>query len=413
VGCSLYGAANDTSMDRFQQARAVIALAIGGAVLAGAPAAPAAEPSTTRSVAASAPAAFPMAMDSGTRFVRERTQARRDISRAEAELSVATELQQGIQAQVDTLSAEMARLDVEAQAASAQVAAAQLRVAALAATAYKRAGGGQIDATIEAARSAQDVLDLSWSMRIIEGSGDYALDVFLWHDTMLKGIVEHLAAVTQQRADAQDDLEAAIAHEADMRELRDSARARLAAAQDGIASFHRAARTAGSPILGPSLLSAGDLAAFVRARGGTPQLSVSLEALAQIYIEESAAVGVRGDVAWAQSILETGWFEFANSMVDPEDNNFAGVGACDTCKGGFSFPDARSGVRAQMQLLRVYVDDGVGRDSLGKPLLLPGTLRLSFRGDVQSWWDLTGTWATANTYGNRVYDLYNRMVAAS
>ena len=219
--------------------------------------------------------------------------------------------------------------------------------------------------------------------------------------------------MTQQRADAQDDLDAAIAHEADMRELRDSARARLAAAQDGIASFHRAARTAGSPILGPSLLSAGDLAAFVRARGGTPQLSVSLEALAQIYIEESAAVGVRGDVAWAQSILETGWFEFAKSMVDPEDNNFAGVGACDTCKGGFSFPDARSGVRAQMQLLRVYVDDGVGRDSLGKPLLLPGTLRLSFRGDVQSWWDLTGTWATANTYGNRVYDLYNRMVAAS
>ena len=81
----------------------------------------------------------------------------------------------------------MARLDVEAQAASAQVAAAQLRVAALAATAYKQAGGGQIDATIEAARSAEDVLDLSWSMRIIEGSGDYALDVFLWHDTMHNG----------------------------------------------------------------------------------------------------------------------------------------------------------------------------------------------------------------------------------
>ena len=100
-------------------------------------------------------------------------------------------------------------------------------------------------------------------------------------------------------------------------------------------------------------------------------------------------------------------------MVEPEDNNFAGVGACDTCKGGFSFPDARSGVRAQMQLLRMYVDDGVGRDSLGNPLLLPGTLRLCFRGDVQSWWDLTGTWATAYNYGNRVYGLYNRMVAAS
>ena len=376
-------------------------------------AAGAAEPSTTRSAAATAPAAFPMAMDSGTRFVRERAQARRDISRAEAELSVASARQQGIQEQVDALTAEQTRLDGEAQAASAQVDAARLRVAALAATAYKQAGGGEVDASLEAARSAQDVLDLSWSMRVIRSSGDYALDVFTWHDTVHKGLVEQLTSVTQQRTEAEGDLAAAIDHEADMRALRDSARGRLSEAQNGIAAFHAAARTASSPIMGPSRLSAGAMAAFVRARGGAPQLSVSLEALAQIYIEEGDAVGVRGDVAWAQSILETGWFEFANSMVDPEDNNFAGIGACDTCKGGFPFPDARSGVRAQMQLLRVYVDDEVGRDSLGKPLLLPGTLRLSFRGDVQSWWDLTGTWATANTYGNRVYELYNRMVAAS
>ena len=60
--------------------------------------------------------------------------------------------------------------------------------------------------------------------------------------------------------------------------------------------------------------------------------------------------------AFAQSIVETGYFGFRNSMVDPENNNFAGIGACDTCKHGFSFPDARTGVRAQMQLLRVYVD---------------------------------------------------------
>jgi hypothetical protein len=165
--------------------------------------------------------------------------------------------------------------------------------------------------------------------------------------------------------------------------------------------------------MGPNMLSAGQLAAFVSAHGGRPHISVSIEALAQIYIEEGQKVGVRGDVAFAQSILETGWFEFNKSMVDPSDNNFAGVGACDTCKKGYSFPNARIGVRAQVQLLRIYVDRDVTVNSLPDPVLLPGSLRLGFRGRVHSWWDLTGRWATASNYGNALYDLYNRMVAAS
>ena len=61
----------------------------------------------------------------------------------------------------------------------------------------------------------------------------------------------------------------------------------------------------------------------------------------------------------------------------------------------------------------IYVDREVDRESLADPLLLPGTLRLGFRGRVQTWWDLTGTWATASNYGNAVYRVYNRMVAAS
>ena len=97
-------------------------------------------------------------------------------------------------------------------------------------------------------------------------------------------------------------------------------------------------------------------------------------------------------------------------MVEPEDNNYAGIGACDSCTRGFRFPDARTGVRAQMQLLRVYVDADVTVDSLPDPLVLPKTLRLGFRGRVQSWWDLTGTWATAKDYGIRVYQLYLTIV---
>ena len=111
-------------------------------------------------------------------------------------------------------------------------------------------------------------------------------------------------------------------------------------------------------ILGPTLVGADELAAWFNAkpppcehdrahRGAHPLLRRG----------RSAAVGVRADIAFAQSMLETGGFSFpAGGQVLGTDNNFAGMGACDSCHGGNRFPDARTGVRAQLQQLRVYAD---------------------------------------------------------
>ena len=66
-----------------------------------------------------------------------------------------------------------------------------------------------------------------------------------------------------------------------------------------------------------------------------------------------------------------------------------------------------------MQLLRVYVDPKFPDPAYTDEILLPGTLTLGFRGKVQTWWDLWGTWATGALYGQRVYDIYERMVAFS
>ena len=81
---------------------------------------------------------------------------------------------------------------------------------------------------------------------------------------------------------------------------------------------------------------------------------------------------MRGDVAFAQSILETGGF--ANPGSAATDNNFAGIGWCDSCKHGFNFPDAQTGVRAQLQLLRIYVDPTFPDADYKDPILLTGTL---------------------------------------
>jgi hypothetical protein len=138
---------------------------------------------------------------------------------------------------------------------------------------------------------------------------------------------------------------------------------------------------------------------------------VPLDELAQDYVTEGNSAGVRGDVAFAQSILETGGFSFpGGGQVLVNDNNFAGIGACDSCKHGFSFESALIGVRAQMQDLRIYVDPNLTVTTLKDPLVMPKMLNLGFRGRVQTWWDLWGTWATGAFYGQRVYDIYTRMV---
>ena len=131
-------------------------------------------------------------------------------------------------------------------------------------------------------------------------------------------------------------------------------RTRIAVALAGIHDFQTAATSATSPILGPSRLTAKQMSDYVVAQNYRPNITVPIEVLAQIYLDEGARTGVRGDVAFAQSILETGGF--ANPGSAATNNNFAGIGWCDSCKHGIDFPDAKTGVRAQLQLLRIYVD---------------------------------------------------------
>jgi septal ring factor EnvC (AmiA/AmiB activator) len=359
------------------------------------------------------PAPFPMPLDSGTRYVQQAADARSTLANAQPAIARTEQRRVALEQELAGLNARLADLEAQVVAAQAQVDAARARIASVAAKQYMGAGGTRVNAAIEAAMNADDILELGRNLHILEKSGTHEIDAFHYIDGVRAALVQQADAVRAERDDTADAVEDAIARVEELQASLAGARRLLAEAQDGIARFHRAATTAGSPIMGPSLLSAGELAAFVRSRGGRPRLTVSLDALAQMYIEEGNKVGVRGDVAFAQSILETGWFEFARSMVEPSDNNFAGVGACDTCERGFAFSSARLGVRAQVQLLRVYVDPDAGRDSFPDALLLPGTLRLGFRGRVQTWWDLTGRWATASDYGNAVYAVYNRMVRAS
>ena len=109
-------------------------------------------------------------------------------------------------------------------------------------------------------------------------------------------------------------------------------------------------------IMGKAQATAQQMALFCRSKNSTPQLtSCSLEQLAEMFVEEGEAEGVRGDVAFAQSLRETGYFKFGG-IVLPSQNNYAGIGALNGNATGqaASFPDPRTGVRAQIQHLKAY-----------------------------------------------------------
>lgn len=167
-------------------------------------------------------------------------------------------------------------------------------------------------------------------------------------------------------------------------------------------------------LMGPSRLTAAQLVDWFNGRlprpAGTYAATVPVDALARMFIEEGDAEGVTGDVAFMQSIVETAWFRFSGS-VPAWKNNFAGIGAIDSSPGdAASFPDARTGVRAQIQHLRAYGDPGASACAvppLHNPCVDPRFDLVVPKGKALTWNQMgNGNWATASTYATTILTLF-------
>jgi Mannosyl-glycoprotein endo-beta-N-acetylglucosaminidase len=171
-------------------------------------------------------------------------------------------------------------------------------------------------------------------------------------------------------------------------------------------------------IMGGSQLSADQLMAWFGGRqprpAGTYAASVPIETLAVYFVEEGADEGVTGDVAFIQSVVETGWFRFSGS-VPASSNNFAGIGATDANATPAVFPDARTGVRAQIQHLRAYADASAANCTvppLRNPCVDPRFHLVVPKGKAPTWNQMgNGNWATASTYANSILTLFAEAVA--
>ncbi len=110
--------------------------------------------------------------------------------------------------------------------------------------------------------------------------------------------------------------------------------------------------TAYTPITGTASATVEQMRAYIeKENAGVAQ---SVLKMIPLYISEGAAEGIRGDVAFAQSCLETGNFTFKGSAVTLDQNNFCGMGVTANGMKGNSFKDAKTGIRAQIQHLKAY-----------------------------------------------------------
>ena len=87
------------------------------------------------------------------------------------------------------------------------------------------------------------------------------------------------------------------------------------------------------------------------AKGGAP----TIDDFCRILYEEATAEGIRPQVVFCQAMLETGWLRFGGD-VSIGQFNFAGLGAVGGGASGASFPDVRTGIRAQVQHLKAYAN---------------------------------------------------------
>lgn len=108
-------------------------------------------------------------------------------------------------------------------------------------------------------------------------------------------------------------------------------------------------------IMGQAQASIEQMRAYIKKLN--PKAPESVLAMIPLYITEGALEGVRGDIAFAQSCLETGNFTFKGSAVTLDQNNFCGMGVTRTGVKGNSFKTPKEGIRAQIQHLKAYACD--------------------------------------------------------
>lgn len=161
-------------------------------------------------------------------------------------------------------------------------------------------------------------------------------------------------------------------------------------------------------IMGKSVISPQRMIAFVKKEN--PH-APDIEEIAHAFIEIGNKYGVRGDIAFCQSILETGWFRYDNgTAVTPDQHNYGGLGVTQKGIKGNIFPTVREGITAQIQHLYAYASTAplpAGEKLVDQRFDI--LERYGKRGTAVTWQELSGRWAGDREYGKKILAIYQQL----
>ncbi|MEM4166610.1 MAG: glucosaminidase domain-containing protein [Candidatus Bilamarchaeaceae archaeon] len=132
---------------------------------------------------------------------------------------------------------------------------------------------------------------------------------------------------------------------------------------------------------------------------------------AEFYKKYGEKYGVRWDIAICQSCLETGFWTFQGD-VSREQNNFAGIGATGGGVKGDSFSTPEEGIHAQIQNLALRSGAKIFKHEIISPYVKKNYETIAAR-NSEYWEDLTGTYAADKHYHEKIYKIYDDMLAYS
>ncbi len=157
-------------------------------------------------------------------------------------------------------------------------------------------------------------------------------------------------------------------------------------------------------IAGEAVATAAQMIAYIKAK--RPGVEQSVIDMIPLYLSEGKTEGIAGDIAFAQSCIETGNFAFPGETcaVTLEQNNFAMMGVTSTFAKGESFDTPQLGIRAQIQHLKAYANTealvGACVDPRFKYVTRGSAPYVEWLGQQEN--PQGKGWATAKGYGDRI-----------
>lgn len=157
-------------------------------------------------------------------------------------------------------------------------------------------------------------------------------------------------------------------------------------------------------IAGKAVATAAQMVDYIKAK--RPNVEQSVIDMIPLYISEGLIEGIAGDIAFAQSCVETGNFAFPRETckVTLAQNNFAMMGVVAADSKGESFATPQIGIRAQIQHLKAYASSealvGACVDPRFKYVSRGSAPYVEWLGQQEN--PNGKGWATAKGYGDRI-----------